>query len=122
MAHVKENTEAWHKFYDSVDPFEATLPPPWDRLHGLEKIVILRCFRVDKVSLAVRKYIETNLGHAFTEIPPFDLSVSYGDSSPTKPLIFILSPGSDPLSKIEKLAKSMMVTHKLKVGKHLLCI
>ena len=118
MAHVKENTESWHNFYDSTDPFGAVLPAPWDRLQGLEKIVILRCFRVDKVSLAVRKYIETNLGHAFTEIPPFDLSVSYGDSSPTKPLIFILSPGSDPLSKIEKLAKSMMVTDKLKVGKH----
>ena len=40
--------------------------------------------------------------------------VSYGDSSPTKPLIFILSPGSDPLSKIEKLAKSMMISDNLK--------
>ena len=40
---------------------------------------------------------------------------SYGDSSRAKPLIFILSPGSDPLSKIEKLAKSMGVADKLKV-------
>ena len=41
--------------------------------------------------------------------------VSYGDSSRAKPLIFILSPGSDPLSKIEKLAKSMMFSDNLKV-------
>ena len=68
------------------------------------------------MNLAVRKYISTHLGQTFTEIPPFDLSISYGDSSKTKPLIFILSPGSDPLSKIEKLSKSMMVADKMKVN------
>ena len=67
-----------------------------------------------QVSLAVRKYVSSNLGQSFTEIPPFDLSVSFGDSSRSKPLIFILSPGSDPLSKIEKLSKSMMVADKMK--------
>ena len=54
MGHVKENTQAWHKFYDSLDPFEEVLPEPWDKLDRLEKIVLLRCFRLDKVSLAVR--------------------------------------------------------------------
>ena len=66
-------------------------------------------------SFILRKYIATSLGQHFIEIPPFDLSVSYGDSSCTKPLIFVLSPGSDPLSHIQKLAKSMMFTDKLKV-------
>ena len=94
---------------------KATPPEPWNKLEGLERIVLLRCLRLDRVSLAVRRYIETHHGHSFTEIPEFDLSVSYSDSSSTKPLIFILSPGSDPLSKIEKLAKSMVFTDNLKV-------
>ena len=54
MGHVKENIQAWYKFYDSTDPFEQLLPEPWDKLDSLEKIVLLRCFRLDKVSLAVR--------------------------------------------------------------------
>ena len=69
------------------------MPPPWDKLDGLERLVLLRCFRLDRgavigqntatlasdwlgrVALAVRKYIESRLGPSFTEIPPFDLSV-----------------------------------------------
>ena len=114
MGHVKENIDCWQKFYDSVDPLNCIPPSPWDRLQGLERIVLLRCFRLDSVSLAVRKYIETNLGPAFTTIPPFDLSVSYGDSDPNKPLIFVLSPGSDPLSKIEKLAHKMLYAERMR--------
>ena len=114
MGHVKENVDCWHQFYESADPLDHRLPPPWDRLEGLERIVLLRCFRLDSVSLAVRKYVQANLGPAFTQIPPFDLSVSYGDSASNKPLIFILSAGSDPLAKIEKLAGSMRYQERLR--------
>ena len=114
MGHVKENVDSWHKFYDSADPLSSIPPSPWDKLAGLERIVLLRCFRLDAVSRAVRKYIETNLGPSFTQIPAFDLSVSYGDSDSNKPLIFILSAGSDPLSKIEKLAHNMVYADRLR--------
>ena len=115
MNHVKENLDVWKKFYNSPKPFEASLPNSWGKLEGLEKLVLLRCFRMDKVSLAVRSFIEANLGKSFTEIPQFDLSISYGDSASNKPLIFILSPGSDPLSVIDKLAASMLFKDRLKV-------
>ena len=114
MGHVKENVDCWHRFYDAADPLLERPPAPWDKLEGLERIVLLRCFRLDSVSLAVRKYVQDNLGPAFTQIPPFDLSVSYGDSDSNKPLIFILSAGCDPLSKIEKLAGRMMYSDRLK--------
>ena len=115
MNHVKDNIDVWHGFYESQRPFEHPLPNSWGMLDGLEKLVLLRCFRMDKVSLAVRSFIEANLGKSFTEIPQFDLSISYGDSASNKPLIFILSPGSDPLSVIDKLAERMLFNDRLKV-------
>ena len=36
--------------------------------------------------------------------PPFDLPASYGDSVNTTPLVFLLSPGSDPTGALQKYA------------------
>ena len=49
MSHVKDNVKAWFKFYDSMDPLHEKLPDSWDKLDGLERIPLLRCFRMDKV-------------------------------------------------------------------------
>eukprot|EP00479_Gromia_sphaerica_P007302 TRINITY_DN2381_c0_g1_i1.p1 TRINITY_DN2381_c0_g1~~TRINITY_DN2381_c0_g1_i1.p1 ORF type:complete len:133 (-),score=25.39 TRINITY_DN2381_c0_g1_i1:168-566(-) len=41
------------------------------------------------------------------EPPPFDIQGAYNDSNYKIPLIFILSPGADPVKEIFKLADSM---------------
>ncbi len=44
------------------------------------------------------------MGSKFTEPPAFSLSASFENSASHIPLIFILSPGVDPLSHLFKLA------------------
>ena len=56
---------------------------------------------------AIEKMILTELGAEFISPPPFNLELSFKDSGPKIPIIFILSPGVDPISEIEKLAKNM---------------
>ena len=53
------------------------------------------------------KFVENAMGMKFVTPPPFDLSKSYTDSNCLIPLIFILSPGSDPMSSLTNFAKSM---------------
>ena len=43
-------------------------------------------------------FVEEKLGRKFVEPPPFDLYKSYGDSNCVVPLLFILSPGADPMA------------------------
>lgn len=42
-----------------------------------------------------------------------DLSAVYKDSSPTTPLIFVLSPGTDPAADLLKFAEDMKFSKKL---------
>ncbi|XP_012937339.1 dynein heavy chain 3, axonemal [Aplysia californica] len=97
MEHVQENPDSWKKYYDSSTPQTYKLPSPWDALGGLDTMVVLRCFRPDKIVPAVQDFIVENMGQAYVEPPTFDLAGSFGDSNCCAPLIFILSPGADPM-------------------------
>ena len=43
-------------------------------------------------------FVKDKLGEKFVDPPPFDLAKSYADSNATIPLIFVLSPGADPMA------------------------
>ncbi|XP_012866608.1 PREDICTED: dynein heavy chain 3, axonemal [Dipodomys ordii] len=107
MEHFEQNTQEWKLIYDSAWPHEETFPGSWKFLEGLEKMVILRCLRPDKMVPAVREFIAEHMGKVYIEPPTFDLQGSYSDSSCCAPLIFVLSPGADPMAGLLKFADDL---------------
>uniref|UniRef100_A0A3Q3XJC7 Dynein axonemal heavy chain 3 n=1 Tax=Mola mola TaxID=94237 RepID=A0A3Q3XJC7_MOLML len=94
--HVQENISEWKKLYDSGKPHKDQLPDPWNELVGMDRMIVIRCFRPDKLVPAVQDFIVDNMQQAYVEPPNFDLAGTYKDSNCCSPLIFVLSPGSDP--------------------------
>jgi dynein heavy chain len=104
----------WQVIFDSADPEIATFPPPLQDVTPLQRLCVLRCLRRDKISKAMENFIKHYLGEAFILPPAFDLNACYLDSTPTNPLIFILSSGSDPNKDLDILAGDMNMDSKLK--------
>ncbi|XP_046403326.1 dynein axonemal heavy chain 7 [Ischnura elegans] len=101
----EKNLSDWKAYFDKVNPQTEQLPGVWgDKLSSLEKLVVLRCLRPDKIVPSVQDFVEEKLGKEFVEPPPFDLSSSYGDSNSCIPLIFVLTPGADPIAGLFRFA------------------
>ncbi|XP_055265604.1 dynein axonemal heavy chain 3 [Moschus berezovskii] len=107
MEHLEQNGNEWKFIYDSAWPHEETFPGSWKFLQGLERMVILRCLRPDKMIPAIQEFIAEHMGNVYIEAPTFDLQGSYNDSNCCAPLIFVLSPGADPMAGLLKFADDL---------------
>lgn len=95
----------WKQLYNHVEPHTQKLPKPWHKeLTEFQKMMVIRCIRPDKLVPMIVWFVRSNLGDKFVTPPPFDLTKSYLDSNYLTPLVFILSPGADPMMALLKFA------------------
>jgi dynein heavy chain len=106
------NLDEWKNFYDLSNPEENPFPVPFEKAEDFERLIILKCLRADKIVHAVKQFIVDKMGQEFIEPPQFNLQASYEDSNPTTPLIFILSPGADPIENLFAFAKEQGIFEK----------
>ena len=95
--------------YDAAEPHSVRMPGHFATLEPFQKLLVLRCLRPDKVVPAVQALVSEALGQRCVEPPAFDLAACYADSSPTTPLIFVLSAGSDPTAALLQFAGAIVL-------------
>ncbi|KAJ3181585.1 Dynein heavy chain 7, axonemal [Gaertneriomyces sp. JEL0708] len=101
-----DHVNDWKHIFDHATPQDLILPGKWkDTLNQFQKLLVLRCLRPDKMIAAITLFIIDKMGREFVEPPSFDLASSYADSHPTAPLIFVLSPGADPMTSLLRFAE-----------------
>ena len=110
----------WQKWYVSAAPESVEIPGEWDaQCNELQKMIILRSLRPDRVSFCAMSFIVNNLGAKFVEPPVLDMKAVFADSSAKTPLIFVLSPGVDPTTSLLSLAENSGMAnrfHALSLG------
>lgn len=86
-----------------------------ENLSDFQQLLLLRCFRVDRVYLAITNFVTGRMGEKYVTPPVISFEAIFEQSTPFSPIIFILSPGSDPASDLLKLAeRSGFGANKLK--------
>ncbi|KAI8893820.1 dynein heavy chain and region D6 of dynein motor-domain-containing protein [Globomyces pollinis-pini] len=104
-ADMTTTLKQWEVIYNSNEPYNEPLPGEWStKLTSFQKLLTTRIIRPDKLVPAVMEFVKEKMGQKYVEPPPFDLAASYGDSNNIAPLIFVLSPGTDPMAGLIKFA------------------
>ena len=83
------------------------------KLDSFRRIIVLKCLRPDKVTNGMQDFVAENTGQRFIEPQTADLHQVFKDSSPSTPLIFVLSVGTDPAVDLLKFADEMKFSKKL---------
>ncbi|XP_061673976.1 dynein axonemal heavy chain 10-like [Syngnathoides biaculeatus] len=103
---VSRNSLEWQSWYDLDAPEQSPLPMRYDeKLTDFQKLLLLRCFRVDRVYRAITDYVTITMGERYVQPPVISFDSIYEQSTHFSPIIFILSPGSDPAADLIKLAE-----------------
>ncbi|XP_036352277.2 dynein axonemal heavy chain 10 [Ochotona princeps] len=103
---VEKHTATWQEWYDLDSLEQFPFPLGYDRhITAFQKLLILRCFRVDRVYRAVTDYVTLTMGEKYVQPPMISFEAIFEQSTPNSPIVFILSPGSDPASDLMKLAE-----------------
>jgi len=101
----KKDVDKWRPVYDAPLPHEVTMPGAWAECGPLQKLIIYRLLRPDKLVPAIFQYVTDQQDSRFVEPPLFDLAEIFEDSVDAwTPLVFILSSGADPFSELLRFA------------------
>ena len=103
--HIVSHVDAWASWAVLVDnELSSGLPAPYAALSRLARLCIIRAIRPDGVVAACQDFVSSLLGAAYLSPPSFNLEASYMSSTPLTPLVFIISPGTDPFQELQAFA------------------
>ncbi|GLG98379.1 Putative dynein heavy chain [Gryllus bimaculatus] len=107
---IEGSAKTWKKFVDSECPEKEKFPQEWKNKTSFQKLCMMRALRADRMTYAIKGFIEEKLGTKFTEARTPEFAKSFQETSSSTPVFFILSPGVDPLKDVEKLGKKLGFT------------
>ncbi|XP_058811885.1 dynein axonemal heavy chain 10 isoform X1 [Topomyia yanbarensis] len=103
--HVERNIAEWTSWYDVDEPEGTDYPGNFaDNMNVYDHLMLMRCFRVDRVYRLLNNYVSTIMDEEFITPPMLSFDSIFEQSSAATPVVFILSPGSDPTNDLMKLA------------------
>ncbi|KAL7729890.1 hypothetical protein ACLKA6_014739 [Drosophila palustris] len=107
--HFSRYLDEWKEWFDLENPEEVECPGGYNvNCNAFQKLLFLRCFRVDRIFRCINQYIVETMDEFFILPPVVSFSGIYEQTTASIPVCFILSAGSDPTNDLIKLADIIM--------------
>lgn len=95
---ITNNLQAWKDYAHDIESKTAPAPAPYNAMEPFRKLILIKVLRADLFVAQTRLFIKDVLGEFFITPAVFTLDDTFKESTtPVMPLVFILSPGDDPL-------------------------
>merc|ERR1711904_34243 len=107
---IQRNEAAWRKWFDENEPEGCPVPDYEERLvmertlGYFIRMCLVRALREDRTSIACQQFINCQLDPKFTAPVTDAISDIYDESLCRKPVLYLLTAGSDPTMAIDELA------------------
>lgn len=108
---MQSDSDEWQKWFDAEMPEVAKFPGDYNKsLSPFDRLIILRAMRPDRVTTALKAFIEDTMGKEYVFQKPFDMGATFAETSNQTPTFFVLFAGVDPTPWVEGLGKEKGVT------------
>eukprot|EP00884_Botryococcus_braunii_P014223 jgi/Botrbrau1/22801/Bobra.0132s0126.1 len=112
---LEASNHQWEEWWRLPAPCLEELPGEWEpKSNELQRLILLRCLRPDRLALAGTMYLASSLGRSYADCLRCDMSEVVEDVGPCTPVLLLLSPGVDPAPKLEALAAVNGMAGKLR--------
>jgi dynein heavy chain len=121
---MQRSEAAWKKWFDENEPENCPVPDYEERivmertLGAFVRMVLVRSIREDRTSVACQQFINEQLDPKFTSPVTDAIAEIFEESTNRKPVLYLLTAGSDPTMSIDELAKKKkkFPTDKVSMG------
>jgi len=97
--------DTWHGWFKKDHPEKADLPAGYQHISPLQKILLVRAMRLDRLKYAFADYVERVLGARFAKDNVFSMLQVYRQSSPTTPVLFLTFEGFDLIKELDSIVR-----------------
>ncbi len=100
-ADLAAGSKRWREWAAGARPEAGAPPGDWRRLAPLDRLLLVRALRPDRLGPALGALVAAALGPAYARSPPADLAAALADAGPDTPVLLFLSPGIDAAVAVE---------------------
>eukprot|EP00388_Colpodella_angusta_P034964 GDKK01034418.1.p1 GENE.GDKK01034418.1~~GDKK01034418.1.p1 ORF type:complete len:1450 (+),score=482.90 GDKK01034418.1:98-4351(+) len=107
---LTDDSSSWRRWYQMEKAEASDLPRAYKGIDPFYHMLLLRALRPDRLTYALRDYVQNNLGEEYIVQEPFEMYKTYLETDSKIPIFFVLFPGVDPTPLVENCAKSVGCT------------
>lgn len=86
------------------------MPPQiYQKLSSFQRLIFIQVFRPDRLESAMQLFVKEAFNNSNVQASSFTLANLYEfESTCTEPILFIISPGSDPSAELQEFAEGVV--------------